>query len=418
MTVTPVSSPTVPARPQPLSRGVARPPSIRIPPPQVQVAGGGGGASPLTPWSPFTPLSPITPVTPVSPRPSAQVQSNPHLASSHMHSTPLMGRGGGLGHLQVHPHGLVAAPLAQASPLLPRHPFSSSSQSYFPPHQLYPSSVYPPPTPESHHPMYASTSTPFRNPFNTAPTPLLHTHYSAFPSPMASYPYPALSPSTPSVNPFGHPPLTPPISLPSAPHKPLHHLPQPSFTPSSSSPSSTLTTTTTKPSPSELIVNPHLAVSTSAPPTTSSFTSLSSASSSATSRKRKRSAVASSTSEDDTASDDDDDDAASSDAVERAALTGEALHTCPFSTCNKAFLKPSALKRHVRTHTGERPFVCSHSGCGLSFAERGNLKRHERVHSGLKPFRCDLCMHDFARRCHLVQHLKAKHPIAFQQLNE
>jgi hypothetical protein len=84
-------------------------------------------------------------------------------------------------------------------------------------------------------------------------------------------------------------------------------------------------------------------------------------------------------------------------------------HPCSWKGCKKSFPKPSALKRHFRTHTGERPFACTWEGCVQSFAEMGNLKRHIRVHTGEKPYPCTKCADKFARLEHLQQHLKSKH---------
>jgi hypothetical protein len=82
---------------------------------------------------------------------------------------------------------------------------------------------------------------------------------------------------------------------------------------------------------------------------------------------------------------------------------------CPESGCGKSFVKPSALSRHMRSHTGARPFACNFTGCKLKFAEKGNLKRHLNMHLGVKPFVCKECTMKFARNCHLIQHRKAKH---------
>jgi hypothetical protein len=104
---------------------------------------------------------------------------------------------------------------------------------------------------------------------------------------------------------------------------------------------------------------------------------------------------------------------------------------CNIPGCNRWFTKPSALRRHLRTHTGEKPFFCTYPRCGLRFAERGNLKassflprclqfsinstsssqRHTRMHTGERPYICQHpgCNQAFARTGHLAQHTRSYH---------
>ena len=72
--------------------------------------------------------------------------------------------------------------------------------------------------------------------------------------------------------------------------------------------------------------------------------------------------------------------------------------------CRKTFLRPSALKVHMRIHSGDRPFKCPH--CPRTFTQSGNLTVHLRKHSGEKPFACTICLKRFAQTNSLRVHIR------------
>ncbi|XP_015122754.1 zinc finger protein 260 [Diachasma alloeum] len=77
-------------------------------------------------------------------------------------------------------------------------------------------------------------------------------------------------------------------------------------------------------------------------------------------------------------------------------------YRCKF--CEKPFLRPSDVEKHMRTHTGEKPFTCEI--CDKSFAQLVALKQHERVHTGDKPYSCEICGKRFSQKANKTKHLK------------
>jgi uncharacterized Zn-finger protein len=82
-------------------------------------------------------------------------------------------------------------------------------------------------------------------------------------------------------------------------------------------------------------------------------------------------------------------------------------HRCEH--CDKLFVAPSALSRHLRKHTGDKPYVCFQ--CDKKFTQSSTLKEHCLIHSELKPFSCPLCSRPFRRKQDADTHLRKSCPL-------
>ncbi|XP_054417966.1 PR domain zinc finger protein 5 isoform X2 [Pteronotus mesoamericanus] len=72
--------------------------------------------------------------------------------------------------------------------------------------------------------------------------------------------------------------------------------------------------------------------------------------------------------------------------------------------CNKAFVTPSVLRSHKKTHTGEKEKTCPY--CGQKFASSGTLRVHIRSHTGERPYQCPYCEKGFSKNDGLKMHIR------------
>ena len=71
--------------------------------------------------------------------------------------------------------------------------------------------------------------------------------------------------------------------------------------------------------------------------------------------------------------------------------SGERPNIC--DQCNKSFIEPSILKKHILTHSDKKPHKCDQ--CSKLFIEPSKLRRHILTHSDKKPHKCVKCKESF-----------------------
>lgn len=83
--------------------------------------------------------------------------------------------------------------------------------------------------------------------------------------------------------------------------------------------------------------------------------------------------------------------------------------------CDKNFLKPSDLDRHIRTHTNERIFECTKANCKKAFKLKDTLNRHLATHED-KNFTCIVCSSTYMSKKTLQNHMRVHRHISFELL--
>ena len=80
-------------------------------------------------------------------------------------------------------------------------------------------------------------------------------------------------------------------------------------------------------------------------------------------------------------------------------------HEC--DVCEKVFVTPSKLARHMRIRTKEKPYECD--VCDKAFRQLGTLTKHARIHTKEKPYKCDVCEGRFTQSGSLKKHTRTQH---------
>mmetsp|Transcript_34992 Transcript_34992/g.84603 ORF Transcript_34992/g.84603 Transcript_34992/m.84603 type:complete len:276 (-) Transcript_34992:137-964(-) len=76
-------------------------------------------------------------------------------------------------------------------------------------------------------------------------------------------------------------------------------------------------------------------------------------------------------------------------------------HMCP--QCDKRFMTPSLLQKHLIVHSGEKPYSCCR--CGKNFTEKGNMEKHiTQVHENVRRFKCKYCPRTFQQNQQVKHH--------------
>ncbi|XP_056659477.1 PR domain zinc finger protein 5 isoform X2 [Monodelphis domestica] len=72
--------------------------------------------------------------------------------------------------------------------------------------------------------------------------------------------------------------------------------------------------------------------------------------------------------------------------------------------CGKGFAHRNVYKNHKKTHTGEKEKICPY--CGQKFASNGTLRVHIRSHTGERPYQCPYCDKAFSKNDGLKMHIR------------